>query len=87
MKQYRITTADFITPEDNDCVLAPDDPIHELMGVAQLGGIGGEAALSNYNAKLPSFNQDDRGKVQRENNIKPGTPAWFELWFGKGKIT
>jgi hypothetical protein len=24
-------------------------------------------------------------RIMREQGIKPGTPAWFELWFGKHK--
>jgi hypothetical protein len=34
-----------------------------------------------------SFSQIDKGKHMRENNIKPGTDAWFKLWFAKPDIT
>ena len=27
------------------------------------------------------------GKYQQDNNIKPGTDAWFRLWFAKEYIT
>jgi len=25
--------------------------------------------------------------LMRENNIKPGTPEWFQLWFSKPYLT
>lgn len=31
--------------------------------------------------------QIDKGKFMRENNIKPGSDAWFKLWFAKPDIT
>lgn len=85
MKQYRITTANLLPADtSNDCFLSPDDPIHDLMKVSQLGGIGSEAALASYNqSQLPTIVGSDKGKLARENNIKPGTEEWFKHWFGK----
>lgn len=85
MKQYRITSQDISQDSPDDCFLASDDPIHELKIAQYLGGLGSEARLHEYRAaqKQQSFINDDRGKYQRENNIKPGTPAWFELWGNK----
>ena len=34
-----------------------------------------------------TFSQVDKGKYMRENNIKPGTDAWFKLWFARPDIT
>lgn len=34
-----------------------------------------------------TFSQVDKGKFMRENNIKPGSDAWFKLWFAKPDIT
>lgn len=31
--------------------------------------------------------QVDKGKFMRENNIKPGSDAWFKLWFARPDIT
>ena len=31
--------------------------------------------------------QANKGKYMRENNIKPGSDAWFKLWFAKPDIT
>lgn len=81
MKQYRITTENILQDSPDDCFLASDDPIHELKIAHHLGGLGADARLHEYRAQQnqQSFS-DDRGRYQRENNIKPGTPAWFELW-------
>ena len=74
------------SPED--CYLAPTDPIHELKISAVLDGLGAEARLDEYKAKIAEENKVNTGQVNKanymkEHNIKPGTPAWFELWFGK----
>ena len=83
MKQYRITTWDLPQTSPDDCYLAPEDPAHELMIAQSLGGLGAQQRLDEYRAKQ-SFSkiECDKGRYQRENNIKPGTPAWFELWYG-----
>lgn len=84
MKQYRISTADLVQESDEDCFLAPDDPLHELKAAAALGGLGSAERLADYNAKLkPSVVGSNKGQIQREQGIKPGTEAWFKLWFGR----
>lgn len=81
MKQYYITKENILQDTPEDCYLAPDDPVQELKITQFMGGLGGEARLAEYRAKQqqPVFS-DDRGRIQREQNIRPGTPAWFELW-------
>ena len=84
MKQYRITTQDVNPSTDEDCYLAPDDPIHALMPAAMMGGLGNGQALANYNnLQLPKIHGSDNSRIQREQNIKPGTEEWFKLWFGR----
>ena len=84
IKQFRVTTADLNPASENDCYLSPDDPIHQLMGVSQLGGLGSEAALAQYRQlQLPKVEGSDKGQIAREQNIKPGTQEWFKHWFGK----
>lgn len=84
MKQYRITTADIIPDGPDDCYLAPEDPIHELKAAAMMGGLGAQERLNEYKAKLrqPSVSSN-KGQIQREQGIKPGTDEWFKLWFSK----
>jgi hypothetical protein len=82
VKQYRITSENILQDSPEDCFLAPNDPIQELKISQYLGGLGADARLHEYRAtqtEQKAFS-DKRGKYQRENNIKPGTPAWFELW-------
>jgi hypothetical protein len=88
MKQFYITQDNIPKSSPDDCFLAPEDPIHELTAAAMMGGLGAEARLAEYRAKNAEANKVnngsiDKAKYMRENNIKPGTPAWFELWFGR----
>ena len=90
MKQFYITKENILQDSPDDCYLAPDDPIQELKISAYMGGLGAQTRLAEYRAKTKLANKVNTGdvnkaKYMKENNIKPGTPAWFELWFGKGK--
>ena len=86
MKQYRITKDDVPQSSEDDCYLAPTDPIHELMATAIMGGLGGQERLAAYKATLRQpVVSSNKGQIQREQNIKPGTDEWFKLWFGKNK--
>lgn len=84
MRQIRITSADFLPVEENDCYLSPDDPIHELKKVSMLGGLGSTEALAKYNlSHLPQIVGSDKGRIAREQGIKPGSDEWFTHWFGR----
>jgi hypothetical protein len=72
--QRRITAADFLPKEEDDCFLAPDDPVHEYMGVPKLAE---PQIIINKN------NGSEKARIMREQNIKPGTEEWFKLWFKK----
>jgi hypothetical protein len=90
MKQYYITKENMIQDSPDDCYLAPEDPIHALKVVSYMGGLNATERLHEYNAKTAEANRVksgavDKAKFMKDYNIKPGTPAWFELWFGKNK--
>jgi len=90
MKQYRITSQDLNQSSDDDCYLAPDDPIQELKALSGMGGLGGEARLHELRAAQGSnisVTGNENGRIQREENIKPGTPEWFKLWFSLPYMT
>jgi hypothetical protein len=53
-----------------DCIMPPDDPIYNNL-----------AARDAAKMALPQIPNDNRGAVQREQNIRPGTEEWFKLWF------
>ena len=81
MKQYRITTENLPQSSPNDCELSPDDPIHELIAAQTFGGLGSHERLNllkiNHNKDIST----NKGQLQKEQGIKPGTPEWFKLWF------
>ena len=94
MKQYKITSQDFNQSSEEDCYLAPDDPIQELKILSGLGGLGGQARLQEYKAQQAtsygetiSANGTRKAELMRQHNIKPGTPEWFKLWFSLPKLT
>ena len=84
MKQYRITVSDLVQDSNDDAYLAPEDPIHELKAAAMMGGLGAAERLADYRATLKQpVVGSNKGQIQREQNIEPGTDEWFRLWFGK----
>jgi hypothetical protein len=87
MKQYYITKENILQDSPDDCYLAPEDPIQELKIASYMGGLGSEVRLAEYRAKVVEASKVNTGAVNKaaymkEFNIKPGTPAWFELWYG-----
>jgi hypothetical protein len=49
-----------------------------------MGGLGSRAALENYKSLLRQpVVSSNKGQIQREQGIKPGTEEWFQLHFGK----
>ena len=90
MKQYRITSANLNQSSDDDCYLAPDDPIHELKAIQHLAGLGSDARLHELRVNQGSnisVTGDSKGELMRKHNIKPGTDEWFKLWFSKPYLT
>jgi hypothetical protein len=87
MRQYRVTTEHLNQSSDDDCYLAPDDPIHELKAIQHLAGLGSDARLHEMRGSNVSITGSENGRIQREQNIKPGTPEWFKLWFSKPYLT
>jgi len=96
MKQYKITSENSAPlNSDNDCILPDDDYIHELKRIQYLGGLGSEARLNEYRAhtaKVKSGSNitvtaNEKSKLMKQHNIKPGTPEWFQLWFSKPYLT
>ena len=68
-KEYRITAANFADNGDPNCQLPDDDPAHQL--------ISGQMP----HKALPIIKTNNNAQTQREQNIKPGTQEWFQLWF------
>ena len=90
MKQYRITAADLNQDSPDDCYLDPNDPVHQIKRMQELGGLNAEARLHEYRASQGSnisVTGDNKGELMRQHNIKPGTPEWFKLWFSLPYMT
>ena len=84
MKQYRITTENLTQDSSDDCYLAPTDPLHELKAASAMNGLGANERLAEYKATLrPQIIGSNKGQIQREQGIKPGTEEWFQHWFGR----
>jgi hypothetical protein len=61
-----------------------------------MAGIGNKADLQEYSgygsvAKTegsnPSITANEKIQYQNNNNIQPGTPEWFKLWFSMPHLT
>jgi hypothetical protein len=55
-----------------------------------MGGLNATERLHEYNASVRESNRVksgavDKAKYMKEHGIKPGTPAWFKLWYGRNK--
>ena len=93
MKQFKITSEN-IAPidQDGDAYLAPDDPAQEIRRLQFLGGLGGQARLQEYKTSLNQSSNitvtaAENARIMREQNIQPGTPEWFKLWFSRPYLT
>jgi hypothetical protein len=87
MKQYRVTTANLNQDSNDDCYLSPDDPVHEIKALQELAGLGSQQRLQELKGSNISVTGSENGRIQRELNIKPGTPEWFQLWFSLPYLT
>lgn len=89
-QEYRITAANITPPAREDCVLSPDDPAQEIARLQFLGGLGNAARLTEYRAlegSNISKTAAEKAEIMRQNNIQPGTPEWFQLWFSLPYLT
>lgn len=61
----------------------PDNSIDSIDDMKRLAGITTNNTIS-HNIGMTGT---ERAQAMRENNIKPGTPEWFKLWFSKPQLT
>ncbi len=83
-REYRITTNNITPPSTDDCVLPEDDAAREIARLQFLGGLGNPAKLTEYRAPEGSNiskTAAERVAMMKRDNIQPGTPEWFQLWF------
>ena len=82
MKQYRFNSGDFVPKEQvPDAVLSEQD-LRELQRLA-----GVEPRVETMPGINISTTGMEKQRLEREHNIKPGTPEWFKLWFSLPYLT
>ena len=95
MKQFYITKENISQDSPDDCYLAPDDPIQELKILSGLGGLNAQGRLQEYQAHENAINNGsnitvtamEKVNMMKANDIRPGTPEWFKLWFSRPYMT
>ena len=75
---------DFV-PEEQvpDAFLADDD----LRNLQQLAGIPTTTQTKQLEGINISHTGTEKRRLEREHNIQPGTPEWFQLWFSLPYLT
>jgi hypothetical protein len=58
--------------------------IEELKRLAGINEFKGYTPYEGSNISIPG---DEKAKLMKKHNIKPGTPEWFQLWFALPKLT
>lgn len=80
-------------PTIPDAGLDPNDPIHNMKKLAGIGNLADLNEYTGYNS-IPETEGSNCSKTaiekvnyQKENDVKPGSPEWFRLWFSKPYMT
>lgn len=58
-----------------------------LDDLRRLAGINEFKGLQVYEGSNVSITGDEKGRLMKKHNIKPGTVEWFKLWFSKPYLT
>ena len=53
----------------------------------RLSGITGTHNANVNQGSNISLTGTEKRRLEREHNIKPGTPEWFQLWFSRPYMT
>lgn len=87
MKQYKISAESFSqSGAEPDAVMDPAD-LADLQRLAGIQSIPvGMPRLSETGSNI-SVTGNEKAQLMKKNNIKPGTPEWFQLWFSRPYLT
>ena len=61
------------------------DEFKRLSGIGQ--GVYTNTPMTPLSGSNISITGTEKRKLERERNIQPGTPEWFQLWFSKPYLT
>ena len=78
MRRYRFQSGDFVPQEQVPDAFIAENDLRELQRLA-----GVEPRVENMSGINISNTGMEKQRLERENNIKPGTPEWFKLWFSR----
>ena len=59
----------------------------EIQDLKRLAGITEFKGYQPYSGSNISITGSEKRRIEREQNIKPGTPEWFQLWFALPYMT
>jgi hypothetical protein len=62
----------------------------DLQQLKLLAGIGNRAVMQEYKGfegSNISVTGNEKGELMTKHDIRPGTEAWFKLWFSKPYLT
>jgi hypothetical protein len=59
----------------------------ELDQIKKLAGITEFQGYRPYGGSNISITGNEKGKLMKKHNIKPGTDEWFKLWFSLPFLT
>lgn len=93
----KLTSANFYKIEDliPEAVLDDADPIHDIQRLAGLGDVNtgklneytGYNSVAKTEVSNVSHTANEKIQYQQQNNIQPGSPEWFRLWFSLPYLT
>lgn len=63
------------------------DELRKLAGLDHYAKGSKAVNWDKYPGSNISLSGAEKRKIEREKNIKPGTDAWFRLWFTREKLT
>ena len=95
-EHIKLTSSDFYSTEDliPEAVLDTADPIMDLRKLAGMeGNLGKLAEYKGYGSPTrlegsnPSITAAEKINYQNTNDVQPGSPEWFRLWFSKPYLT
>ena len=59
----------------------------ELDEIKKLAGINEFKGYQPWQGSNISITGNEKQQLEKKHKIKPGTPAWFKLWFSKPYLT
>lgn len=84
MKQYTITAASYANADIPNAAMDTQD-LNQLLTLSGIP-IAKISPELNQGSNV-SVTGMEKAELMKKNNIKPGTPEWFQLWFARPFLT